>query len=165
MTADLASGVYGQTSPLPAKMGFVKRGRGESSVVRINEGTSPPPTTRQKSPEVSFIFFLPFIVPTQTSYRTSSPHATYSSRRLFPLFLTPAWLFSRRGRSEWCSSSSPSSLLPVSPDDPPAGSLPLSCRYPYAVHATAFRPIRAITSSHRTTSATEYEREETEERN
>ena len=161
MTADLANDVYDRTSRLPAKTGFGKRGREESSVVPINGGTSPPPMTKQKSPEVSFSPCHPFIVLTQIPYRASSPNATFSPRRLFSLFLTPTWLFSKRGRSEWCSSPSPSPLLPVSP----AGSLPLSCWDPHAVYATAFQSIRATPSPQRAVSTTKYEREETEELN
>lgn len=58
MTAGLASGVYDRTSPPLAKTGSGKKGREELSVVRINEETNPPPMTKRKFPEVSFVFSL-----------------------------------------------------------------------------------------------------------
>lgn len=51
MTAGLASGAYDRTYLPVAKMGFEKREREVSSVVRTSEGTNLPLTTRQMSPE------------------------------------------------------------------------------------------------------------------
>lgn len=90
--ADPASGVYDRTSLPPVKTGFGKRGSGGSSVVRINEGTNPPLTTRPKFHEVGFTISQQ-LVPHSSTTEPAPPMPPTIPEGYFPYFLPPPGYF------------------------------------------------------------------------